>query len=303
MTRILVTGASGLLGANLAIALAGDHEVYGLFYTHPLPLPGVIPAACDLRDRSGLMALVAGIAPEVVFHAAAMTNVDACENNPSTAWAINVEGTESLVQACRSSVRYFCHISTDYVYSGLRGMYTEADPPSPINVYGRTKLAAEQAVARSGLDFALVRTSFFGWSPPPAKCFMEEALRNLLAGREVRAWTNRYSTPLFVNDLATVLIALMESGHTGLWHAGSAVRASNWQLCRCICDVFGCDPGLVMGAVSGPDAGRAARPLDTSLNSRRLEACLHRPSGSYVEAVRSWKQVRDVDGPFAVREG
>ena len=327
MTRILITGASGLLGSNLAIEWSKTDEIYGLFLNNRPELPRVVPAACDLLDAEGLRRLLGEVRPEVVVHAAAMTSVDACENDPAAAWAVNVQGTSNLMQACPPATRHLIYISTDYVFSGLRGHYTEADAPSPVNVYGRTKLDGERLIMGSPIPWTIVRTSFFGWSPGGGgrtvrRCFMEQSLASLESWNTVTAWTNRFSTPLLVNNLAQVLMEIARLGLTGLWHAGSEQRVSNWQLLRYLAECVGggaqdgaaegaataaaatasAAVDLVKGAAfqSQPGLGRAERPFDTSLCSYRLQAALGRGFGDYRQAVQRWLDLRNNGYLFAV---
>jgi dTDP-4-dehydrorhamnose reductase len=359
MTRILITGVSGLLGSNLALEWSKTDEIYGLFLSNRPELPRVVPAACNILDAEGMHRLLGEICPEIVVHAAAMTNVDACENDPATAWAVNVQGTANLIQACRACptvTRHIIYISTDYVFSGLRGHYTEADAPSPVNVYGRTKLDGERMIMASPIPWTIIRTSFFGWSPVLAgagnagtvsgidaeassvtgseksrrvrRCFMEQSLASLESGNVVNAWTNRFSTPLLVNDLAQILIDIARLGLSGLWHAGSEQRVSNWQMLRYLSEHLGAGKSvyegnranssraannvkaanstsaanLVKGATfqSQPGLGQAERPFDTSLCSYRLQAALGRNFGDYQQAIQRWLNLRNSGYPFAV---
>ena len=344
MTRILITGASGLLGSNLAMEWSKTDEIYGLFLNNRPELPRVVPAACNILDAEGMQRLMGEIRPEVVVHAAAMTDVDACEHDPAAAWAVNVQGTANVIQAyqaCQDGragrdgrdgrdgrerppiARHIIYVSTDYVFSGLRGHYTEADAPSPVNAYGRTKLDGERVIMASPIPWTIVRTSFFGWSPGTRRCFMEQSLASLESGKAVNAWTNRFSTPLLVNELAQVLIEIARLGLSGLWHAGSEQRVSNWQLLRYLSEHIsggraqgagaGAGAGIGTGApdsaavdlVRGaafqslPGFGRAERPFDTSLCSYRLQTALGRSLGDYQQAVQRWLDLRNSGYPFA----
>lgn len=302
MSRILITGASGLLGATLALALRGDHNVYAMSFSHDVPVGGVHPVLCDLRDPGSVNALLTRVRPDAVIHAAALTDVELCESEPATAWAINVGGTESLLQACHALDGLFCYISTDYVFDGTKGGYAEKDEPGPVNVYGRTKLAAEKLVSQARFPWVIVRTSFFGWNPGSRKGFLEKAWQALQRGNSVTAWSNRFSTPLLVNGLAAMLVRVVSEGLTGIWHAASDKRVSNWELATELAEAFGFDSGLVKPAMWAPAPHNAVRPADTSLDARSLETRLGLSFGNYRDAVRYWKVLMDSGYPFAPEE-
>lgn len=296
MSRVLVTGASGLLGSAVALRLAGRHEVFALSHSRPTAFRGVEGVACDLRNPRAVRESVARIRPEIVVHAAALTGVDSCERDPGDAVAVNVWGTRNLLDACRDVAEMFCYISTDFVFDGSRGPYREADIPFPVNVYGCTKLAGEWFVQASGLPWAIVRATFFGVRPGPSPSFVEQALRELRAGRPVRAWANRFSTPLFSGDLADVVVGLVEGRGLGMWHAGCRKRVSGYDLLRCLAVTFDLDPDLVRPEAWRGEPGAAARPLDTSLDSSRLVRWLGRAPGDISTALLHFKAFLEAGG-------
>jgi dTDP-4-dehydrorhamnose reductase len=137
--KLLVTGASGLYGSKLAeLATARDFEVYS-GYSRDQPACGV-PIQFDVSDKNQVAEVFKKVNPEVVVHAAALTDVDKCELDKELAWKINVEGAKNVVEAVKSCHAFLVYISTDYVFNGNAGWYVESDGTDPINYYGFTKL-------------------------------------------------------------------------------------------------------------------------------------------------------------------
>ena len=143
--KILITGASGLLGTKLCeIALRRNHEVYSAYSQHR-PLHGT-PVELNILDLKAEQQILDKIKPQGVVHAAALTDVDKCEMEKELAWKTNVEATTNLVQLCKEHDAYLVYVSTDYVFNGEKGTYKEMDDPAPIHHYELTKLKGEEAV-------------------------------------------------------------------------------------------------------------------------------------------------------------
>ena len=194
---ILVTGASGLLGANLVLtALDRGMPVMAVSNRVPFRHPDAESASLDVRDADAVRAVVARVRPDVVVHTAALTDVDACEGDPALAHAVNAHAPGVLARAAAEAGARLVHVSTDAVFDGQRGGYTEADPTSPVNVYARTKLDGERAVLAASPDHLVVRTTLFGWNAQPKKSLAEWVLGRLDAGERVPGFTDAVFAPL-----------------------------------------------------------------------------------------------------------
>ncbi len=166
--KVLVTGASGLLGSRLCqIALKRDHEVYAAYNQHK-PSYGT-PMELNILDSKRQRHVLQKIKPEAVVHAAALTDVDRCELENELAWKTNVEATDNLVRICKEDRIFLVYVSTDYVFDGEKGMYKETDKPTSINNYGFTKLKGEEAVQPLD-DYCIARGSvIYGSTPSTGK--------------------------------------------------------------------------------------------------------------------------------------
>lgn len=223
--RIVITGAGGQLGRALSFALA-DHELLPL--THQ---------QLDVSDRAATLALAA-FRPEVIIHAAAMTNVDGCELDPATAYRINALGTQSVALLAQRTGAVLCYVSTDYVYDGRKGSpYWEWDPPNPLSVYGASKLAGEWFVQTLLHRFYIVRTAWvYG---PGGRNFPRKVLDLAATRSRLSMVTTEAGHPTYAPHLAAALASLIETEAFGLYHLVNEGCVSRFDFARAILDGVG----------------------------------------------------------------
>jgi dTDP-4-dehydrorhamnose reductase len=263
MSVILITGASGLLGGNLAADWAGQHEVHGVFHQHRLVLEGVQMIGADLADRQQVRTVFGKVKPDVVVHCAAATDLDRCERDPAWAQRLNVEMTAAVAAASSDHGASLISISTDAVFDGTDGPYDEEAKPNPLSAYGKTKLAGEQAALSAAPGSLVVRTNLFGWSLGPNPRGLAEWFLNQLDRREpCIGFTDVFFSPILVNDLGPILLRLVATGSAGLLHVGGADCLTKYEFGRKLAASFGyrddlIEPGSV-GSMSfaAPRAGR-----------------------------------------------
>jgi len=279
--RILVTGASGLLGLNLALSaakvLGGGHQIFGTVKDHALLPEAFTAISIDLRIPGAVGRLLEQTQPDWVIHCAAMANVDACEADPGQARQLNSDlPTELAAHVARGGAR-LVHISTDAVFDGQRGGYSEDDTPHPLGVYARTKLDGEQGVAQANPEAIIARVNLFGWSLSGARSLGEFFFSNLSAGKRVLGFTDVYFCPLLANDIAPILIQMLEKRLSGLYHVVSRECVSKYEFGVRIARRFGLDESLITPA-SVADAGlKAARSPNLTLRTDKLSAVLGAP--------------------------
>lgn len=291
---VLITGASGLLGANLALAAAArGSRVIGAVHSNPLRLPEVEPARLNLGVRGRASALVRETRPDWVIHCAALTNVDRCESHPEEAYGVNVEGSRELADAARQHGGGIIYVSTDAVFQGDRGGYREEDTAEPVNEYARSKLAGEAAVAAANPRHVVVRTNMFGWDPLDRQRLAEWVLGRLESGAEISGFEDVWFNPLLVNHLAGILLDLTEGDRTGTVHAAARDRCSKLEFARMIADVFGYDPEAVRPASVEKMDFKATRPRDTTLETERLTEWLGRPVPTVREGIERFRELRE----------
>ncbi len=274
MTRILITGASGLLGANLLLEWMERYEVIGVTRTARLLHPGLDTRQADLAAPGVARQLLQEVHPDVVVHCAAATDIEACERNPALAHRLNTEMAEGVAQAAAETGARLLHLSTDAVFDGAGGPYPEDHPPAPLNVYGKTKLAGEEAVGEAHPAALVVRTNFFGWNAKPKVNLAEWFLDRLRSGQQAPGFTDVYWSPMLVNDLAALLDVLLRSDVRGVLHLPGNDCLSKYEFGRRLARTFGFREDLVVPSEVGQAGFRAPRPRRTCLEGSRARGIL-----------------------------
>jgi dTDP-4-dehydrorhamnose reductase len=284
--RILVTGASGLLGTTVIDAWAGTCELYGAYCSRRLAHSGVHFVQMDLRDREQVMKTVRDIRPQVIIHAAGLL-VDASEAQPDLARAINVEGSRHLATTAALLGAKLIFISSDGVFDGEKGYYSEDDPPGPVNRYAAMKVEAEQIVSGTVADHVIVRTAFYGWKIDGANTFPTWIIENLSRGQRIGGLVDQYTSVMYAGDLAGVLRRFAESGTTGLFHVGSREIISKYDFAHKVADVFALPTELIDPITLNQLPNRTAkRPKDISLNVKKTQKTLEITLPSIEEGLR-----------------
>ncbi|MGH2582219.1 MAG: SDR family oxidoreductase [Anaerolineales bacterium] len=268
MARILITGASGLLGANLALEACEQHEVVGIVNHRLLREPPFHQVQINLLEDGSPERLIDEVEPDWVIHCAALAGLEACEEQPELAQLLNTEVPGRLARVARSLP--FVHISTDAVFDGVGGNYTEEDAPNPRNVYGKTKLAGERAVLDNHPGVVLVRTVFFGWSIDGRRSLAEFFISNLSEGRRVPGLTDIRFCPLLANALAQILLAMLERELTGLYHVVASDSMTKHEFGVALARKFGLDETLIETKKSSDLDRPAPRSPNLTLASHKL---------------------------------
>jgi dTDP-4-dehydrorhamnose reductase len=277
--RILVTGASGLLGLNLCLHLADRHQLFGALHFQKLIDPPFRTYQVDLFNDLSIESLIKKSKPDLLVNCAAMANVDLCESQPEAAHRINAQMPGQLAALCRQNGIRFVHISTDAVFDGLAGDYTEEDSPNPLSVYARTKLEGENLVAAENKDAIIARVNFYGYSLRGKRSLAEFFLNNLRSGSKVDGFVDVIFCPLYVTDLVNILMTMVEKDLKGLYHVVSPESLSKYAFGVKIADRFGFSKNLIQPK-SVFEAGLAAvRSPRLTLKIDKLKAAEILPPG------------------------
>ncbi len=297
---LLVTGASGFLGANLALTAAEKgRDVVAATNRGRFSAAGVRTVRADLTVPGAAGEIIGGLKPEWVVNCAALANVDQCEREPEYARRLNVELPHALALACAEAGVRLMQISTDSVFDGCLGGYAESDDPGPLNVYARTKLEGECAVLRELPDALVLRTNFIGLSPLGDVGLADWIVTRASSGNQITGFWDVVFSPLLANDLATIMLAMMDRGLSGLHHVAASDCCSKYQFALQLCTALGLSADLVVKGSSGGARLGAARPLNTSLSSSRAEIALGRQMPKVSDAIEGYRALRD-DG-YAAR--
>jgi len=214
----------------------------------------------DITRREDLHNLVLRAMPNAVVNLAAYTDVDGCEQDRALAWRMNVTLVEHLARACRTADAHLVHLSTDYVFDGSRGPYAETDTVGPISYYGKSKLAGENALATSGIDWTVVRTNVLYGSLADKPDFLTWVLQQFDARREVRAVTDQYSNPTFCDDLCETIVEIIQRRRTGIFHTGGTDYVSRYEFVTKVAELFHVPTSLVVPITTAELHQTARRP-------------------------------------------
>ena len=272
--KLLITGASGLYGSKLAkLALAKGIEVYSSDI-QSLSIHGNF-VKLDISGKQQVEEAFTTIKPDVVVHAATLTDVDKCETNKELAWKVNVEGTRNIVEAAGNVGSFLIYVSSDYVFSGEKGNYKETDKPGPINYYGLTKLKAEEIVQTQPEYFIARPSVMYGSTPAAGKVnFALWLIETLRKGERIKIITDQWNTPTLNTNLAEMTLEVAERRLTGIYHLCGATRVSRFEFATQIAEAFGLDTGLIDKVLSSQFTWPAKRPTDSSLDTTKAQNTL-----------------------------
>ena len=275
MTRLLVTGVSGLLGINLALeAVQQGFEVVGWMNSRTLKNTPFQQEAVQLEDLESLPEALQKARPDAVIHCAAIANPDVAEQNPQLADLVNTQAPGVLAQAAKNMGIPFVQISTDAVFDGSKGDYSEEDLPNPLNTYAQSKLAGEEAVRQAYPDAIIARVVFFGWSLTGKRSLAEFFFNNLSEGKRVNGFTDSIFSPLYVRDLADLLLEAMSKKLTGTYHFFSSESVSKYDFGIAIARRFGFDESLITPVQTAQGNLPTKRSLNLSANTTKIQNAL-----------------------------
>ncbi len=280
LSRVLITGGSGLLALNWACCMRASHEVILASHSRKITLGGVSVARIDLESVAALTKQLEAIRPGLVVHTAGLTSVDLCEQQPAAAMHANAELTRNIALATHRLNIKLIHISTDHLFDGSRSLYTEIDLPAPQNVYARTKLQAEQWVMQENPGAMLVRTNFFGWGHRYRQSFSDWIIYSLRAGQPVTMFDNVFITPILADVLAASAHDLAGNDERGIINLVGEERTSKLDFAIRLAEVFRLPAELIQRGKLSRSSLLAKRPLDMSLANARARAKLGANLGS-----------------------
>lgn len=288
--RILLTGASGLLGAACARRAAGlGHEVVGVVGSWRGPLAGLTGRRpVNLANLAALAALVRDTQPDCILHTAAVSDPAACAASPLVAQQLNVEAPAALAQLAAARGIRLVHVSSEQVFDGERAPYTPADPPAPLNLYGRQKAESEQRVLAAAPAAAVVRASLLlGNSPSGRRSMHEKLFETWGAGQRMRLYTDEIRQVCSADNLAAALLELAaRPGLAGIFHWAGAEPASRWEIGRRMAAHFGvAERWLEPVARAATPEVSAQRPRDLSLRLAPLDRELRTRPQALDEAI------------------
>ncbi|KXB03165.1 hypothetical protein AKJ47_02745 [candidate division MSBL1 archaeon SCGC-AAA261G05] len=264
--RILVTGSTGLLGhRTVDLAIDSGHKVYSTYRTEKYPKGE--PIKLDLRNSKKIKELLEKTGPDVIINTAAFTDVDGCENNPEKAYEVNAKAPKILAKISDKIDTHLIHVSTDYVFDGEKGNYSEEDTPNPQCVYGKTKLEGERNVQENCSSWTIARTSvLYGWEFKDKFNFATWIIKELSDENPIQIVKDQYNSPTLNTNLAEILVESAEKRIDGLYHIACSSKVDRYEFSVKIAKTFDLNSELIKKTTMHDMNWNAPRPKDSSLD-------------------------------------
>ena len=259
--KICIFGASGFYGRPLLAELAKKHEVVGTAHSNALELN----VRLDITSRGEVNEFLREHRPDAAINLVAITDVDLCEHAKGLARRVNLEGAANIAKACREYGAKLFHFSTDFVFDGKAGNYSEKHLTNPINYYGKTKLESEFA-ALSVPGNAVIRTSTPYGLAGGGKKFVNTAIEKLSRGEQVAAFSDFIRSPTLVEEVAENFGVLLKKDFSGIINIAGETQISMYDAALEIASVFGLDASLVQKGSGAAHGFAAKRPPNTGLD-------------------------------------
>jgi dTDP-4-dehydrorhamnose reductase len=286
--RILITGASGLLGhAVFQSSKKSGLETYGTYHERRID-EKLVPL--DINNKNQLDGTIKKVNPDVIVHTAALTNVDYCEDHREEAWKVNVEGVRNIAEECSKLGIKMVYISTSYVFDGIVGMYDEDAVPNPINYYGLTKLEGEK-LAASLPSSLIIRTTWIFDCNFDEKNFAIRLINNLKNGQIVRAPIDQVGNPTLARNLADAIVELVQNNSTGIFNIVGLDNLNRYEFAIKIADALGLNRKLIVAVTSEELAQKARRPKLADLTTDKARRELRKTKLlSLTESIQKFKE-------------
>ena len=287
---ILIVGASGLVGRALLREFNPHCPTIGTFCRQEAP--GLVHL--DLRDPDEVRFLLRRLRPEAVLCPAAEPNVEVCEIDPEGTRQVNVEGLANLIEATAELGAFLVYFSTEYVFDGTQGPYSENDACNPLNEYGRQKLDCERMIATKLSKHIIGRISgVYDWERQK-KNFVARLIACLASGQPLRVPSDQMITPTYAPNLARVVRELVQSRQQGLFHLAGSVPLLRTEFARLVASIFELDASLIVPVPTSQLGLRAARPRSAGLKVGKAQALLDFPLAGPREGLEAMRELQSL---------
>ena len=284
--NVLVTGGTGLIGTPFVRrAINRGHNLFVARHKSHLSMGKSVPL--DLLSTQSIESSFKIASPDIVVHLAAITDLEKCESDKEEAKLVNAESCQTIAKLARNHNSFLIYLSTDYVFDGHRGSYAEEDEPNPINWYGRTKFRGEQLIAKYSRDYCIARTSTPFGAHKTKKTFPLFVVERLRKKLNVQVAIDQFTSPTSTENLANMLMEVLEKRLHGIYHLAGRTRASRLQVAEQLARHFDLDESLIEPKRLSEFKWRAKRPKDSSLNTSKAFTHLENKPYTLVDAINS----------------
>ena len=293
--NILITGGAGLLALNWAATMREKFNVTIGLHDRKVNLKDTKSILLDLDSKEVLTKVFNELQPQLVIHAAGLTNVEECEANPTLAKYINVNLTKKLVMACANLNIPMVYISTDHLFSGNESLIDEDFPASPVNVYAKTKADAEDYIQHTYPEALIIRTNFYAWGTSYRHSFSDMVINNLRAGKKISLFKDIYYTPILVEPLVDAVHELVQKKAKGIFNVVGDDRISKYDFGLKLAREFNLDNDLIDEGKIIDRPSLVNRPHDMSLSNEKVTNYLGKKMGGLDEHILKLK-VQEASG-------
>lgn len=291
--RIIVVGGNGMLGQRLIefYNKLNDIELLAISVEDKSVFIDVDYIQADISNRNEIKKVIYDFCPDFIINAAAYTNVDKSESERELAWKINVKGVEYLSEAARVLDSHLVHISTDYIFDGKSGPYTENDIPNPLGYYARTKLASENVLKLSGSKNTILRTNvLYGTAKFSRPDFVKWVVDSLRAGKEIKIVDDQINNPTFIDDLVQGVNKIVELCKEGIYNIGGDEFLNRYDFTIIIANYFNLDKSLIKKIKTEELNQPARRPLKSGLITIKAQSELGYKPHTILQSLELMKQ-------------
>lgn len=265
--RVFIVGASGFIGNILLDYFSKEHQVDGSFYSNPVE--GLVHL--DMTDKKFVMDIITSLKPDVIMHPAANPNVEYCEEHQKETWYVNVEGSKNLIESAHDIGAKFVFFSSDYIFDGTEGPYSEEDIPNPINEYGKQKLAVEKLIKDSIENYLIIRTTVvYGWERH-GKNFVMAMIRNLNSGKFMKIPYDQIGSPTYADNMVQVVKELVKLDKIGVYHVAGSDLMNRYAFAKNVADIFELDESLLIPVTTDELGQKAKRPLKAGMKITNVQ--------------------------------
>lgn len=294
--KVLVTGSNGLLGQKIIYSLIERKDIDLLASSKGLnrliTKSGYKYIDLDITKNDEVKKVFENETPDAVINCAAMTNVDYCEENQDSCWEINVNAVENLAKSCEVSKSHLLHLSTDFVFDGKSGPYTENDKPNPLHFYAKSKLKSEEIVKKIMTNWTIARTIIiYGITDNMSRSnIVLWAKSEIGKGNTINVVNDQYRSPTLAEDLAKGCISIIDKSAYGLYHLSGPKTYSILNLVYQVADFYNLDKSLILPVTSASLNQSATRPLSTGFDITKAKKDLDFNPVDFLEGIKIMDQ-------------
>jgi len=270
MQKILITGGTGLLALNWAFALRDRMQVTITTHNRSISIDRVNILHLNLDSVDNIISVISSIKPSYVIHTAGLTSIEQCELNPNEAFLVNTQLSENVSLACIKTGTPMAHISTDHLFDGEKSFLTEEENTSPVNIYGKSKAAAEKKLLDMGAEVSIIRTNFYGWGPKYRQSFSDIIINNLRSSKAITLFNDVFYTPIYIGTLILLVHQLLNEKAVGIYNVVGAERISKYDFGVRLAKFFDLDAGLILPGKISDNTLLVKRPYDMSLSNKKI---------------------------------